>query len=111
VLLRKFDSSGEDMKTSLLNLHTKLTTYLSFYKKSYGILYPVYFFLGVLFGAIDSGLDNFLNRIKDPLTLAFLACLTGLFFIITIFFTNVYLKKLYGNHLAKLKELLDELKG
>lgn len=111
ILLGKFDASDENMKASLQSLHKKLSAYVSFYKKSYGILYPVYFFLGILFGAVDTGMDNFVNRIKDPLTLASLVCLTGLFFIITIAVTNFYLKKLYGNHLNKLKELLDELKG
>jgi hypothetical protein len=111
ILLGKFDASDENMKASLQSLHKKLSAYVSFYKKSYGILYPVYFFLGILFGAVDTGMDNFVNRIKDPLTLASLVLLTGLFFIITIAVTNFYLKKLYGNHLNKLKALLDELKG
>lgn len=111
ILLQKFDASDTNVKTNLLNLHKKLSIYVGFYKKSYGILYPVYFFMGVFFGAIDGGIDNFLNRLKDPLTVTYLVVLTGVFFIITIFITNVYLKKLYGNHLKKLKELLDELKG
>ena len=111
ILLGKFDASDENMKASLQSLHKKLSAYVSFYKKSYGILYPVYFFLGIFFGAVDTGMDNFVNRIKDPLTMAYLVCLTGLFFIVTIEVTNFYLKKLYGNHLNKLKELLEELKG
>jgi hypothetical protein len=75
------------------------------------VLYPVYFFLGIFFGALDTGLDGFLNRMRDPKTVVLLVALTGAFFVFTFIATNFYLKKLYGNHLAKLKELLDELHG
>jgi hypothetical protein len=99
------------MKSSLESLYKKLSVYISFYRKSYAVLYPVYFFLGIFFGALDTGLDGFLNRMRDPKTVVLLVALTGAFFVFTFIATNFYLKKLYGNHLAKLKELLDELQG
>lgn len=111
MLLGRFDSSDENMKTSLESLYKKLSVYISFYKKSYAILYPVYFCLGIFFGALDSGLDGFLERMKDPKTVVLLVVLTGVFFIFTFILTNLYLKKLYGNHLNKLKDLLTELQG
>ncbi len=111
MLLGRFDASDENMKSSLQSLYEKLRVYISFYKKSYAILYPVYFCLGILFGALDTGMDGFLNRMKDPKTVLLLTVLTGCFFIFTFIATNFYLRKLYGNHLNKLKELLEELKG
>jgi len=111
VLLNKFDSSTENLKNSLQHLSERLTTYLNFYKKSYAILYPVYFCLGLLFGAMERGIDDFLHRLSQPKTILYLIVLAGIFFVCTILITNWYLKKLYGNHLDKLKELLNELQG
>ena len=111
MLLNRFDSSKENLKNSLQHLLDRLTTYLTFYKRSYAILYPVYFCLGLLFGALEKGLDDFLNRISQPKTIIYLILLSGVFFICTVLITNWYLKKLYGNHMDKLKELLNELKG
>jgi len=111
MLLGRFDASDGNMKNNLESLYKKLSIYISFYRKSYAILYPVYFFLGIFFGAIDTGIDGFLNKMRDPKTVILLVVLTGAFFVFTFIATNFYLKKLYGNHLAKLKELLDELHG
>lgn len=110
ILLNQFNSS-ENVKDSLRHLYKRLTTYLNFYKRSYAILYPVYFFLGILFGAMERGLDDFLHHISQPKTILYLVVLAGLFFVCTIWITNWYLKKLYGNHLDKLRELLNELQG
>lgn len=111
MLLGKFDASAGNMKSSLENLYNKLSVYISFYRKSYAVLYPVYFFLGIFFGALDTGFDGFLIRMQDPKTVILLVVVTGGFFVFTFIVTNFYLKKLYGNHLAKLRELLDELQG
>lgn len=111
MLLGKFDSSDSNMRINLENLHEKLSVYVNFYRKSYSVLYPVYFFLGIFFGALDTGMDAFLIRMKEPKTIAFLAMMAGVFFVATFLATNFYLKKLYGNHLAKLKELLNELQA
>jgi uncharacterized membrane protein len=111
ILLNRFDSSQENLKNSLQHLLDRLTTYLTFYKRSYAILYPVYFCLGLLFGALEKGLDDFLLRLSQPKTILYLVLLAALFFLMTIWITNWYLKKLYGNHLEKLKELLKELQG
>jgi hypothetical protein len=111
LLLNKFDSSTENLKNSLQHLLDRLTTYLTFYKRSYAILYPVYFCLGLAFGALEKGLDDFLLRLSQPKTIILLVSLAGVFFLCTVWITNWYLKKLYGNHLDKLKELLNELQG
>lgn len=111
MLLGRYEASDGNMKSNLEDLYKKLSIYISFYRKSYAVLYPVYFFLGIFFGALDTGVDGFLNRMRDPKTVVLLVVLTGAFFVFTFIATNFYLKKLYGNHLAKLKELLDELQG
>jgi hypothetical protein len=111
ILLNQFDPSSENLKTSLNLLLERLTTYLTFYKRSYAILYPVYFCMGLLFGAMETGLDNFLNRLSQPKTIVYLVLLSALFFVGMIWVTNLYLRKLYGNHLDKLKELMKELQG
>ena len=111
LLLNRFDSSKENLKNSLQHLLDRLTTYLTFYRRSYAILYPVYFCLGLLFGALEKGLDDFLYRLSQPKTILTLIVLAAVFFVFTIWITNWYLKKLYGNHLDKLKELLKELQG
>lgn len=111
ILLNQFDPSSENLKSNLQNLLERLTVYLNFYKKSYAVLYPVYFCLGILFGALERGMGDFLHHISKPKTILILIALAGLFFLCTIGITNWYLKKLYGNHLDKLKELLHELQG
>lgn len=111
MLLGRFDSSDGNMKNNLENLYKKLSVYINFYRKSYAVLYPVYFFLGIFFGALDTGIDGFLDRMRDPKTVIVLVTIGSMFFVFTFIITNFYLKKLYGNHLAKLKELLDELHG
>lgn len=111
LLLGKFDASGGNIKSSLENLYQKLTVYVNFYRKSYTVLYPVYFFLGLFFGALETGLDGFISRMREPKTVITLVVLMGLFFILGFVATHFYLKKLYGNHLTKIKELLNELQG
>ena len=111
ILLNQFNPSNENMKNSLEHLLKRLTTYLAFYKRSYAILYPVYLCLGLLFGALETGIDNFLMRLRQPQAILYLVGLSVVFFFCTIWITNLYLRKLYGNHLDKLKELLNELQG
>ncbi len=111
ILLQQFDDSAENIKDNLKHLYERLTVYVNFYKRSYAVLYPVYFGLGVLFGAMERGLDNFLDHLSEPRTLLILAGLTIVFFICTVLVTNIYLKKLYGNHIARLKQMLDDLQG
>lgn len=111
LLLNQFNPSTENLKNGLQNLLDRLTTYLTFYKRSYAILYPVYFCLGLLYGAMEQGLDEFLERLSQPKVIIYLIVIAGIFFLFTIWLTNWYLRKLYGNHLDKLKELLNELQG
>jgi hypothetical protein len=108
-LLNRFNSGDENLKANIERLVESLNSYLRFYKRSYTILYPVYFGLGLLFVALETGSTLFFQKLTDPKLLASLLGLGALFFLISRVFADWYLKKLYGNHLDKLKGLLSEL--
>ncbi len=108
-LLNKFDQRSENIKDNLISLIDNLDGYLRFYKRSYTILYPVYFCLGLLFGGLERGTDVFIENLLRPKTLIYLSFVAILFFAISTWFTTWYLKSLYGKHLEKLKKLLDDI--
>lgn len=110
-LLNRFNTNHDQIKTNLERLIENLSSYLRFYRRSYTILYPVYFCLGLLFGAVERGADQFIENISKPQVIAYLVGLALLFFVCSTWLTNWYLKKLYGNHLEKLKSVLVELQG
>lgn len=110
MVLNRFDPAG-NLKENLTQILDRLTTYLTFYKRSYAILYPVYFLLGLLFGAIERGLDDFIDHVTQPRTLLIVVGLGVTFFILSFWITNWYLKKLYGNNIEKLKSLLNDLEA
>jgi hypothetical protein len=108
-LLNRYAPDQGNLKTNLENLVQGLSAYLSFYKRSYTLLYPVFFCIGLLFGALDVGWDNFVHRFTQTSFLIWFVVITALFMAGIYKITDWYLKKLYGNHIEKLKELLQEL--
>lgn len=108
-LLMKFGRAQDNLKTNLETLINNFSSYLKFYRRSYTILYPVYFFLALIFGAIERGVDEFLNVMSQPRTLAYLVGLGGIFYFCSTWLVNWFLKKLYGNHLERLKKVLNDL--
>jgi hypothetical protein len=110
-LLNRAQRGNENIHDTITLLVKNLMGYLKFYKNSYAILYPVYFLLGLLFGALERGTDKYLEFLSRPSTIISLLLVAGLFFLISTRLANWYLKKLYGNHLDKLKSLLNELHG
>jgi hypothetical protein len=110
-LLNRFSGVKENLRENISMLIENLTGYLKFYKNSYAILYPVYFFLGLLFGALERGTVKYIAFLSRPSTIIYLLLMAALFFFISTWFASWYLKKLYGNHLDKLKNLLRELHG
>jgi hypothetical protein len=111
MLLNRFDPSHDNIRNNLVSLVDNLTNYLKYYKRSYTTLYPIYFALGLLFGALQQGADRFFENMARPATLLYLLLMAGLFYVLSTRFTNWYVKKLYGEHLEKLKDLLDDLKN
>jgi hypothetical protein len=111
ILLNRFNPANETIHQNLVSLIESVTSYLNFYKRSYTILYPVYFCLGLLFAALERGADAFFENLMRPRTMITLTALAGLFFFISTKVASWYLKKLYGNHLEKLKNLLSDIHG
>ena len=108
LLLNRFEQ-GQDIKTNLELLAARLTGYLLFYKRSYAILYPVYFIIGLLFVAVEKGFDQFIHSITQPKALLYLIVMSLVFLFASTWFVRWYLRKLYGNHVEKLKNLLKEI--
>jgi hypothetical protein len=108
-LLNNFSASSGNLRETLVNLIDNLSSYLNFYKRSYTILYPVYFFLALLFGAIERGIDQFIAVLSEPKTIAYLIGFAGIFYIGSTWLVKWILQKLYGNHLEKLKGVLRDL--
>jgi hypothetical protein len=110
MLLNRFTAEN-NLKVNLEKLIHNLYDYLRFYKRSYALLYPIYFCLALVFVAIERGFNEFLGLLFKPQTIAYLTLLAGLFFFCSTWFVNWCLKKLYGRHLEKLEALLNELNG
>jgi hypothetical protein len=111
ILLNRFDPAKENIRSNLVSLIEKLTGYLRFYRRSYTILYPVFFCVGLLFGGLARGADAFFENLLKPRTITFLAIMAVVLYLLTSLLVNWYLKKLYGNHLEKLKNLLNDIQG
>ncbi len=108
-MLNRYASAHENIKSNLELLVNNLDSYLKFYKRSYTILYPIYFCLMLLFIGLERGADEFIAAITKPEKIVTLILLAVFFFFCSTWLTKWYLKKLYGNHLEKLKCLLHDL--
>jgi hypothetical protein len=108
-LLNRFDTKQQNIRENLEKLVRDLRAYLQFYRMSYTILYPVYFLLGLMFSAVERGFDVFWEKLVQPETILKLTLLAFIVFVVFLFISKWYLKKLYGNHLDKLKELLNDI--
>lgn len=111
ILLNRFDPAKENIRANLVSLIDKLTGYLRFYRRSYTILYPVFFCVGLLFGGLEGGADTFFDHIVKPRTIIYLTIMAVVLYLLSTWLVNWYLKKLYGNHLEKLKSLLNDIQG
>jgi hypothetical protein len=108
-LINRLGKADENIKSNLELLTNSLDSYLKFYKRSYTILYPIYFCLMLFFIGLERGTDQFIEAITKPEKIATLVLLAIFFFFCSTWLTKWYLKKLYGNHLEKLKSLLRDL--
>lgn len=109
LLLNRFGQMNENLHDTLALLIANLNSYLKFYKNSYAVLFPIYFFLALLFGALERGPDKYIDFILQPSVMITLLVVAVLFFVTSTWAANWYIKKLYGDHLAKLQGLLDDL--
>ena len=109
LLLNRFLVLDGNLHDTIALLVQNLSSYLRFYKNSYAILYPVYFILGIMFSMMERGMDRYLQFLSRPSTIIYMLLTAGVFFFVSTLGANWYLKKLYGNHLEKLKNILEEL--
>jgi hypothetical protein len=108
-LLNRFNTADKNVKQNLESLVKDLSAYLKFYKRSYTFLLPSYFLLSLAFVAVEKGWEQFIVRIAQPEVIVKLLFVAIVFVVGALFFSNWYMKKLYGNHLDKLKSLLSDL--
>jgi hypothetical protein len=109
ILLNRFNTAGDNVRSNLENLVNNLSSYLKYYRLSYTVLYPAYFFLGVIFGGATQGSDRFFEVLAETRTIVLLLILALVFYFSSTWLVNWLLKKLYGNHLEKLKNILNDI--
>lgn len=109
LLLNQYAAVTENIRVNIETLTSRLESYLRFYKRSYNVLYPVYFSLGVIFSGIEQGTEHFIGVLSQPRTIAFLAGFGVLFYLGSTWLVNWLFRKLYGNHIERLTNLLREL--
>lgn len=108
-ILHTFENSAGNVKSNLESLINDFQAYLKFYEKSYTIMYPVYMVMVFLFVIIEKGIDEFVEAISNWKMILYIIFFIGVFLASSLWFIKWYLKKLYGNHLSKLRELLNDL--
>lgn len=109
LLLNQYAAVTQNIRVNIETLTHRLKSYLRFYKRSYNVLYPVYFSLGVIFSGIEQGLDHFMEVLRQPRTIAYLAGFGVLFYLGSTWLVNWLFRKLYGNHIERLTNLLKDL--
>jgi hypothetical protein len=109
ILLNQFNHAEGNIRANIESLISNLSGYLHYYKRSYTILYPLYFCLGIIFRIIEKGTETTLETLVQPRTIFILAFVAIIFYITSTWLVDWLLKKLYGNHLQKLKELLNDI--
>ncbi len=111
ILLNRHDHPDKSLIENLTHLLNRLDDYMKFYQRSYAILYPSFFALGLFFGALETGFERFIHKFSNPLY-SFSVVLLSIIFMAGVYkITDWYLKKLYGNHIDKLKSILDDLRS
>jgi len=109
LLLRRFNPAADNLRSTLETLVASLSSYLNFYKRSYTILYPIYFLLGLVFSLLERGANEFLEALSKPRTIIILLLVAGIFYVTSTWLARWWLRKLYGDHLDKLKALVNDL--
>ena len=107
-LLNRFDQAGDTIKLRLEKTIDSLTVYLKFYRWSYTLTYPLLIPLILYITWEKEG--SLWPALQKPEVLCYLGIALTIILICLLWFTNWYMQKLYGNHLEKLKQLLNELR-
>ncbi|HTF20238.1 MAG TPA: hypothetical protein VK658_19340 [Chryseolinea sp.] len=110
-LLNRFNPVTNNVRGNLEALINTLSGYLEFYRRSYTVLYPVFFFVVLLFTGIEHGTERFLEMLQRPTTIVLLLLLAGLYYLLSTKVVRWFLNRLYGRHLEKLKAMLTDIHG
>lgn len=109
VVLNQFDAEHDNIRASIIHLTDKLNIYLKFYRIGSIILYPLYLLLVLFFVAMEHGVGNLIYSLSRPGVLIYLIPVVLFILIFSLWLGKWYDDKLYGNHVRKLKELLNDL--
>jgi hypothetical protein len=74
-------------------------------------MYPVFFCLGLIFGALEHEANDSVDNLFRPITLLYLIIMAVVLYLGSTWLVNWYLRNLYGNHLEKLKSLLNDIQS
>ena len=108
-------SSSSSVKENLKRLHFLLSEFVKRYFQFTMLLIPICVFFSGYLGYLDiehnintAIFSNSINLKKFAILFSFIVLIfsVGMFF-----FTKWYLRKLYGNHLAEIKEMIDQLES
>ncbi len=108
-LLRKVQLYSGDVKSEITALHSRLSMYLKYYQNTYRILVPISFMAGMVVGGGFAVGDTFIKLLQRPLIVAGLVALTLLFIFISDKVIAWYLHKLYGRHMSRLQDVMNQL--
>lgn len=113
---RRLTSSAMPVKKNLQTLIALIKAYIKRYFQLTMALIPVSLIISFMLGYNDENSNSadlsnpfFTGIINSPLKLTFIIVYIIIFTIGMYYFTKWYLKKLYGNYIHQLEELLDEL--
>lgn len=110
-LLKRFDPITSNVRDNIEGLISALTGYVEFYRRSYTVLYPLFFFLVLLFVGMEIGTERFLQNLQQPSTILMLLAFAIFYYLLSTWMVKWFLNRLYGRHLEKLKNLLTDIHG
>jgi hypothetical protein len=111
MVLNRFNPGNSGIRGNLIMITDTLSGYVTFYKRSITVLYPMFFCLSLLFAGIERGAEKFFENLTRPAVLIFTLVMAGVYYFLSTRFANWFVKKLFGNHLEKLKSLLNDIHG
>jgi hypothetical protein len=113
---KRLTSSAMPVKKNLQTLIALIKAYIKRYFQLTMALIPISIIISFMLGYKDENLNSpdlanpfFTDLIDSPLKLSFIIVYITGFSVGMYYFTKWYLKKLYGNYILQLEELLDEL--
>lgn len=112
---KSLTSSSDSVKENLKKLHLLLSVFVKRYFQFTMLLIPICILFSVYLGYADReyNIDNVIlsasTNLEKYIALLILAIIV--FSVAMYFFTKWYLRKLYGNHLSEMKEMIEQLES